>query len=257
MRLNTLLWSVKLKNLSRYFVCKIEDIVTVIDESSRICGSIMGYIFTTFGWKFSFRCFFFGDTSSKRDPTTYLTYIFALYDHYRKEYCMFNKNERTNAGMPLVINTPGWVKGMTMLLSLYPLFLLIDTNYVLGWSLALLDGSKVCVCCYHCSFYFYSFIQIMSWFDITFCFDGVSFIYSSLGCLNVTFWFLAGIGYDILVDMLKYISPTHVVKICISAESKNLPLGAFWLDEEDSTSTTIIEVNSALQDYFKRSYVFW
>ncbi|XP_071904163.1 polynucleotide 5'-hydroxyl-kinase NOL9 isoform X2 [Coffea arabica] len=118
------------------------------------------------------RCFFFGDISSKRDPTTYLTYIFALYDYYRKEYCMFDKIERHHAGVPLVINTPGWVKG---------------------------------------------------------------------------------IGYDILVDMLKYISPTHVVKICISTESKNLPVGVFWLDEDDSTSTTIIEVNSARQDSFKRS----
>ena len=68
---------------------------------------------------------------------------------------------------------------------------------------------------------------------------------------------MAGIGYDILVDMLKYISPTHVVKICISTESKNLPVGVFWLDEDDSTSTTIIEVNSARQDSFKRSYVLF
>ncbi|KAL3528280.1 hypothetical protein ACH5RR_007602 [Cinchona calisaya] len=118
------------------------------------------------------RCFFFGDISSKRDPTTYLTYIFDLYDHYRKKYCVFNENKLPNAGIPLVINTPGWVKG---------------------------------------------------------------------------------IGYDILVDMLKYIAPTHVLKICISAENKNLPVGAFWLAEEDTTSTTIIEVNSARQDSFKRS----
>ncbi|KAA8540891.1 hypothetical protein F0562_024971 [Nyssa sinensis] len=119
------------------------------------------------------RCFFFGDLSSKRDPTAYLTYIFALYDYYQKEYCMFNKSEcPDNTELPLVINTPGWVKG---------------------------------------------------------------------------------IGYDILVDMLKYIAPTHVVKICISAESKNLPAGAFWLDEGDEAAVTLIEVNSARQDSLKRS----
>lgn len=54
---------------------------------------------------FFYRCFFFGDVSSKRDPVTYLTYIHALYDHYRKE-------SSSNAGLPLVINTPGWVKGV-------------------------------------------------------------------------------------------------------------------------------------------------
>ncbi|XP_059640011.1 polynucleotide 5'-hydroxyl-kinase NOL9-like isoform X2 [Cornus florida] len=119
------------------------------------------------------RCFFFGDISSKRDPTTYLKSIFSLYDYYWNKYCMFNKRENPgNTGLPLVINTPGWVKG---------------------------------------------------------------------------------IGYDILVDMLKYIAPTHVVKICISAESKNLPTGPFWLDEGDDTAVNLIEVNSARQDSLKRS----
>ncbi|XP_009631975.1 polynucleotide 5'-hydroxyl-kinase NOL9 isoform X1 [Nicotiana tabacum] len=118
------------------------------------------------------RCFFFGDISSKRDPKTYLAYIFALYDHYRRTYLLNNGESPGNAGVPLVINTTGWVKG---------------------------------------------------------------------------------IGYDILVDILKYISPTHVVKICISAESKNLPAGAFWVDDGDAAVATLIEVNSARQDSFNRS----
>ncbi|KAI5683583.1 hypothetical protein M9H77_04811 [Catharanthus roseus] len=119
------------------------------------------------------RCFFFGDISSKRDPTTYLTYTYALYDHYRKEHCIFDNKEYPNcAALPLVINTPGWVKG---------------------------------------------------------------------------------IGYDILVDILKYICPSHVVKIRISAETKNLPAGAFWLDEEECCTATLVEINSARQDSFNRS----
>ncbi|KAE9467321.1 hypothetical protein C3L33_00767, partial [Rhododendron williamsianum] len=122
-----------------------------------------------------FRCFFYGDMSSKRDPSAYLKYIFALYDCYRKVYCMSNHSESPgNTGVPLVVNTPGWVKG---------------------------------------------------------------------------------IGYDLLVDMLKHISPTHIVKICISAESKNLPAGAFWLDEGHDVTGTLIEINSARQDSLKRSYV--
>ena len=56
-------------------------------------------------FEYHFRCFFFGDISSKRDPTTYLTYIKALYDHYME-------TEIQGAGLPLVINTPGWVKGL-------------------------------------------------------------------------------------------------------------------------------------------------
>ncbi|KAL6533784.1 hypothetical protein OROHE_013617 [Orobanche hederae] len=38
-----------------------------------------------------------------------------------------------------------------------------------------------------------------------------------------------GIGYEILVEMLRYMSATHVVKLQRSAQSRNLPDGAFWL----------------------------
>lgn len=62
-----------------------------------------------------------------------------------------------------------------------------------------------------------------------------------------------GIGYDILVDFLKYIDPTHVVKINISAENKNLPSGAFWLAVDDHGMVNLIEINSARQDSFDRS----
>ncbi|KAL5747313.1 hypothetical protein ACOSP7_024310 [Xanthoceras sorbifolium] len=119
------------------------------------------------------RSFYFGDVSSKRDPTAYLKYIFALYDYYRKEYWMLNKCESPGrTELPLVVNTPGWVKG---------------------------------------------------------------------------------IGYDILVDLLKYITPTHVIKINISFERKNLPAGAFWLDGNCNGDINLIEVNSARQDAFNRS----
>ncbi|CAK9312030.1 unnamed protein product [Citrullus colocynthis] len=120
------------------------------------------------------RCFFFGDISSKRDPTAYLSYASTLYDYYRKEYNSFNKTEEfVKIELPLIVNTPGWVKG---------------------------------------------------------------------------------IGYEVLVDMLKYITPSYVVKINISAESKNLPAGEFWLEEEEDFGTTnLIEIRSARQDAFNRS----
>ncbi|XP_057952159.1 polynucleotide 5'-hydroxyl-kinase NOL9-like isoform X2 [Malania oleifera] len=56
------------------------------------------------------RAFFFGDVSSKRDPEAYLNYILALYDYY-KEYCMFSKS-KSSRNTPLLVNTPGWVKGI-------------------------------------------------------------------------------------------------------------------------------------------------
>ncbi|XP_044484586.1 polynucleotide 5'-hydroxyl-kinase NOL9 [Mangifera indica] len=119
------------------------------------------------------RCFFFGDVSSKRDPTAYLKYVFALYDYYRKKYCIFDKNESPGrTELPLVVNTPGWVKGL---------------------------------------------------------------------------------GYDILVDMLRYFNPSHVVKINISFESKNLPAGAFWLDGDLDRDVNLIEISSARQDSYNRS----
>ncbi|XP_077221612.1 polynucleotide 5'-hydroxyl-kinase NOL9-like [Tasmannia lanceolata] len=117
------------------------------------------------------RCFFFGDTSSKRDPEAYLDNIFRLYDYFQMEYYKSNELEDSNIQLPLVINTPGWVKG---------------------------------------------------------------------------------IGYDILVKMLRYISPTHVVQIRISAESKNLPKGAFWLDG-NQRGVDLIDISSARQDSTNRS----
>ncbi|KAF7838396.1 polynucleotide 5'-hydroxyl-kinase NOL9 [Senna tora] len=119
------------------------------------------------------RSLFFGDVSSKRDPSAYLNSIFSIYDYYKKEYQMFDKGgDPTRTEFPLVVNTPGWVKGL---------------------------------------------------------------------------------GYDVLVDMLKYIGPTHVVKISISAENKNLPAGAFWLDRENDETVNLIEINSARRDSFNRS----
>lgn len=65
--------------------------------------------------------------------------------------------------------------------------------------------------------------------------------------------FYVGVGYDLLVNMLKYIAPTHVVKINISAQSKNLPDGTFWLDGNNEVMVNLIEISSAREDSFKRS----
>ncbi|PWA71590.1 Pre-mRNA cleavage complex II Clp1 [Artemisia annua] len=70
--------------------------------------------------------------------------------------------------------------------------------------------------------------------------------------VNTPGW-VKGIGYDVLVDILKHISPSHVVNICISAKRKNLPSGAFWSQDGDAGAATLIEINSARQDSLNRS----
>ncbi|KAK9747979.1 hypothetical protein RND81_02G027800 [Saponaria officinalis] len=57
------------------------------------------------------RCYFFGDVSSKRDPEGYLNCVFALHEYYKNEYCSSRKIG-TSADVPLIVNTPGWVKGI-------------------------------------------------------------------------------------------------------------------------------------------------
>jgi len=59
------------------------------------------------------------------------------------------------------------------------------------------------------------------------------------------FLLAVGAGYDLLVEMLRYISPTHVVQIRVSAESKNLPRGVFWLDGDRNGSAKVIEICAA------------
>ncbi|XP_057251206.1 polynucleotide 5'-hydroxyl-kinase NOL9 [Beta vulgaris subsp. vulgaris] len=119
------------------------------------------------------RCYFFGDTSSKRDHEIYLNCIIALYDYYRKEQHISRKNGCPGAAeLPLIINTPGWVKGM---------------------------------------------------------------------------------GFYTLVNMLKHIAATHVVKINICSETKDLPAGAFWLDDKDDCSANLVEITSARKDSYNRT----
>lgn len=52
------------------------------------------------------RCCFYGDISSKGDPESYLNSLFLLYNYFVEKY-------RCPGGevLPLIVNTPGWVKG--------------------------------------------------------------------------------------------------------------------------------------------------
>ncbi|KAK1427165.1 hypothetical protein QVD17_15848 [Tagetes erecta] len=70
--------------------------------------------------------------------------------------------------------------------------------------------------------------------------------------VNTAGW-VKGTGYEVLVDMLNHMSPSHVVNISISAKSKNLPSGAFWSQDGDAGAITLIEIKSALHDSLNRS----
>uniref|UniRef100_A0A0E0BYB9 Clp1 P-loop domain-containing protein n=1 Tax=Oryza meridionalis TaxID=40149 RepID=A0A0E0BYB9_9ORYZ len=51
------------------------------------------------------RCCFFGDISSKRDPETYLNCLFHLYDYFVENY-----RSGASEPLPLIVNTPGWIR---------------------------------------------------------------------------------------------------------------------------------------------------
>lgn len=49
-----------------------------------------------------------------------------------------------------------------------------------------------------------------------------------------------------LTEMLKYASPTHVIRLRTSVEGKNLPGGMFWLDEpEGDSAINLVEIRAA------------
>ncbi len=55
-----------------------------------------------------------------------------------------------------------------------------------------------------------------------------------------------GTGLHMLTEMLKYASPTHVIRLRTSVEGKNLPGGMFWLDEpEGDSAINLVEIRAA------------
>lgn len=63
---------------------------------------------------------------------------------------------------------------------------------------------------------------------------------------------MLGTGFDVLVEMLRYISTTHVVQLRISVQSKNLPSGVFWSDEYEDP-VNLIDIHSVQRDFLDRS----
>ncbi|XP_057825663.2 polynucleotide 5'-hydroxyl-kinase NOL9 isoform X2 [Cryptomeria japonica] len=73
--------------------------------------------------------------------------------------------------------------------------------------------------------------------------------------VNTHGW-VKGLGYNVLVDMLRYMVPTHVVQIRLTAISKNLPLGAFWTSvRDDASSTKLLYLGTPMKDTMNKSIV--
>ncbi|KAK8969921.1 Polynucleotide 5'-hydroxyl-kinase NOL9 [Platanthera guangdongensis] len=70
--------------------------------------------------------------------------------------------------------------------------------------------------------------------------------------INTAGW-VKGTGLDVLIELLRYVSPTHVVQIRISVETKNLPTGAFWLNDKKSELSKLIEVDGVFTDSYNQS----
>ncbi|KAM3295561.1 hypothetical protein ACQJBY_038064 [Aegilops geniculata] len=63
--------------------------------------------------------------------------------------------------------------------------------------------------------------------------------------INTSGW-VKGIGLHVLSEILKYVSPTHVIRLNTTAEGKNLPGGAFWLDaHEGDSGVNLVEIRAA------------
>lgn len=55
-----------------------------------------------------------------------------------------------------------------------------------------------------------------------------------------------GTGLHVLTEMLKYVCPTHVIRVSTKVERKNLPGGTFWMNEDEGgSSVNLVEIRAA------------
>ncbi|KAJ1259121.1 hypothetical protein BS78_10G129200 [Paspalum vaginatum] len=63
--------------------------------------------------------------------------------------------------------------------------------------------------------------------------------------INTSGW-VKGTGLHVLTEMLKYVSPTHVIRVSTTVECKNVPGGIFWINEnEGDSSVNLVEIRAA------------
>jgi polynucleotide 5'-hydroxyl-kinase GRC3/NOL9 len=58
--------------------------------------------------------------------------------------------------------------------------------------------------------------------------------------------YFLGTGLHVLTEMLKYVSPTHVIRVSTTVERKNLPGGTFWMNQYDEDPpVNLFEIRAA------------
>ena len=56
----------------------------------------------------------------------------------------------------------------------------------------------------------------------------------------------SGTGLHVLTEMLKYVSPTHVIRVSTTVEHKNLPCGTFWMNKfDESPPVNLFKIRAA------------
>ncbi|KAK8959747.1 Polynucleotide 5'-hydroxyl-kinase NOL9 [Platanthera guangdongensis] len=61
---------------------------------------------------------------------------------------------------------------------------------------------------------------------------------------NTSMW-VKSTSYEILVAMLRHISPTPVVNVCFPSETENFPSGQFWLENSHRESVNLVQIFAA------------
>ena len=69
--------------------------------------NLVSFLMPAFLYVKPIRCCFYGDISSKGDPESYLNSLFLLYNYFVEKYRCPGSEV-----LPLIVNTPGWVKGI-------------------------------------------------------------------------------------------------------------------------------------------------
>jgi len=63
--------------------------------------------------------------------------------------------------------------------------------------------------------------------------------------INTSGW-IKGTGLHVLTEMLKYVSPTHVIRVSTTVEHKNLPCGTFWMNKfDESPPVNLFKIRAA------------
>ncbi|KAG0495171.1 hypothetical protein HPP92_006165 [Vanilla planifolia] len=68
--------------------------------------------------------------------------------------------------------------------------------------------------------------------------------------INTSGW-VQGTGYDMLVEMLQHMSPSHIVRVCFSSESGKFLNGQCWLKKHQNVPMNLVEICAGTSSYIQ------